>query len=280
MSGIAHMPHQQAADKRASHGKPARVSDVQEIVGYTHYLLMKGQMAGNMTLDGHEPTNEEQEIAVQCKVLSNDISRLLDKCRDEEIALLLECYDLAYRLGHGKMPDRDYIDNRKRRIFEAWKAGNMRIEESVVFGIVAADVRQNNTRTIPEYRETYIKLKSKWLDTLRRFNRFPGVTTYENYQRLALIMRENLSDSCNNEKAAKQEWFEHNKVDDLSCLNSRILSSYRRFALALFPDVLTYKEQVALDFQILSELSCRHDLGYYEREAFRLAVGVNRKVFA
>ena len=101
-------------------------------------------------------------------------------------------------------------------------------------------------------------------------NRFPDATTYENYQRLALIMHENLPEET------KYTWYEHNRIGDLSSPGSTILRSYRRFANALFPDILDYDEHVSLDNKILEELCTRKDLNPYDRKAFRLALSFNK----
>ncbi len=266
------MPLQSTLDKREEHGVSLRFAEAAELAGYAHYMLMRGQLAGSMTSDGHVVTEEERAIAAKCRTLSENIRKRLSKSRVDEIALLLDCYDIVYRLGFSQMPDMAYIDNQKRCIFEAWKSGDKLIEESVVFGIVSTALRQDNTKVDLEYKETYRTLKTEWLATLQRYNYFPQAIAYENYQRLALIMRESLSEHCKYERSAKQKWYEYNKVDDLSHLSTQILRSYRRFTTALFPDVIDYESQQFLDNRILTELSTRHDLDPYDREAFRLAL--------
>lgn len=85
-------------------------------------------------------------------------------------------------------------------------------------------------------------------------------------------MRENLDMYfSDNGKPEKRSWYDRNRVEDLSTLSSQILRSYRRFATATFPDVNDYDEYMALDTQILAELS-PHD-----REAFRLALHFNHQ---
>lgn len=40
-------------------------------------------------------------------------------------------------------------------------------------------------------------VRDKWLETLNRHSYFPDTTTYENYQRLSLVMRSDISDRFN-----------------------------------------------------------------------------------
>ena len=95
-------------------------------------------------------------------------------------------------------------------------------------------------------------------------------------------MRENLTDCFNGDtgraEKAKHGLYDYNKVEDLSTLGSQILRSYRLFVSSLFPDVLAYDEMMALDNNILLELSNRPDLDLYDRKAFLLALEYNKKL--
>ena len=246
-----------------------------DIAGYTHYLLMKAQLAGNFTHDGHKASGEELEIARECRSLITVIEKQLALCDDEHIPELLECYDMAYRTGFGRMPDSTFTAGHIRRLYKAWKNGNRHIEESVIFGIVASEIRRDREKASREYQETYRNIISRWTTTLLKHNSFPMATAYESYQRLALLMREDLSGYCENDNMLKQRLFERNKVDDLTTLGTRLLRSYRRYATSLFPDVLTYDCMAGLDRRILSELSSRSDLSPHDREAFRIALECN-----
>lgn len=270
--------------------------DTKEITAYTHWLAMRGQLAGNFCFDGHKASEEETLLAEECRMLCENISRNLNYCKVSEIPDLLECYDTAYRIGYKRLPNSDFINRHKRRVLRAWKAGDCSIEESSVFGIVAPEVSCHPDKTDREYLNAYLSIKTKWLATLLKHNYFPKVSAYENYQRLSLIMRENLdpyfdgvtagygattrASSINGVIAEeiKCGWYEHNRVDDLSTLGSQILRSYRRFASSLFPDVLGRKPQLALDNRILTELTTRTDLDPYDCEAFRLALEFNKKM--
>ncbi|MDE6097723.1 MAG: hypothetical protein K2G24_02430 [Muribaculaceae bacterium] len=236
-----------------------------DIAGYTHYLLMKAQLAGNFTYDGHKASGEELEIARECRSLITVIEKQLALCADEHIPELLECYDMAYRTGFGRMPDSTFTAGHIRRLYKAWKNGNRHIEESVIFGI-------GITCCDADCSATHDSMKKKWLGTLSAYDYFPDTTAAENYQRLALMMREDIgADDMN----IKSRWYNHNRIDDFASVGTYILRSYRRYATSLFPDVLTYDSMAGLDRRILSELSSRSDLGPHDREAFRIALECN-----
>lgn len=114
-----------------------KVLDIKSLTAYSHYLVMKAQLSGNLCFDGHMPSEEERKIAEQCRQLSGKISRLLDVCRLNEVPDLIEYYDILYRIGNTCTPDSSFIRGHKLRVFKAWKAGDRRIEESQVFGIIA-----------------------------------------------------------------------------------------------------------------------------------------------
>lgn len=166
--------------------------DTKEITAYTHWLAMRGQLAGNFCFDGHKASEEETLVVEECRMLCENVSKHLNYCKVNELPDLLECYDTAYRIGYKRLPNSDFINRHKRRVLRAWKAGDRSIEESSVFGIVAPEASCHPEKNDREYLNAYLSIKEKWLATLLKHNYFPKVSAYENYQRLSLIMRENL----------------------------------------------------------------------------------------
>lgn len=255
-----------------------RVEDVKSIMAYCHYLIMKAQLLGNLSFDGHKPTAQEKHLAEQCRQMCEKITCKLSVCRLSEITELLDFYDISYRIGNKTLPDKTFINLQKKRVFKAWKAGDKEISESMIFGIVAPTVSYHRGTVDRDYVIAYQSLKEKWISTLKRFGRFPDTTSYENYQRLALMMRENLDRELGNDAdSMKRLWYEHNSVDDLTTLGTQLLRSYRRFASSLFPHVLDYEEVTRLDNRILYELSTRADLNHHDRETIRLSLEFNKQ---
>lgn len=260
------------AEQHKNHGIPPRLTDVEALTSYTHYLLMKAQLAGNTTPAIRPPSDETLAIAAQCRALSDELQRRLNKCSEADAAILLECYGMTYLIGYGHTPDNDYIIRQQQRIFTAWQSGNKRIDDSAVFGILASEMLQRGPGAPPEHITTYLAIKDQWIATLLEHNRFADTTVCENYRRLTLIMRENLDGYCKNQRAIKRRWYEHNRTDNLTALDTHALQSYRNLACALTPAVLSAKAWQTLDRRILSELTGRPDLNPYAREAFRLAL--------
>lgn len=257
----------------------ANLGDIKSITAYTHWLVMRGQLAGNLRFDGHSTTAEETLVAEKCRKLCDRISHYLAVSKENAIPDLLECYDIAYRVGNRRMPDNTFIDRYKHRVLKAWKSGDRSIEESSVFGIVAPEVSYHPEKADKEYVRAYLQIKEKWLATLMRHKYFPNVTAYENYQQLAFIMRENLDKELGYDADdVKRRWYEHNRVEDFSTLGSMVLRSYRRFIGSLSPSLLDFDEKLELDNRIISELSTRTDLDPYDREAFRMALEFNRQL--
>lgn len=170
----------------------SNVNDIKSLMAYCHYLVMKAQLTGNLSFDGHKPTAEENHVAEQCRVVCEKISCKLNVCRVSEITELLDYYDICYRIGNKTLPDSTFISSQKKRVFKAWKSGDKEISESMIFGIVAPAISYHRGTVDRDYAIAYQTLKEKWISTLKKFARFPDATTYENYQRLALMMRENL----------------------------------------------------------------------------------------
>lgn len=257
----------------------SRFEDAKSIMSSCHYLMMKAQLIGNLCFDGHSPTKEENQISEKCREMCDKITRILEVCKINDIPPLIDYYDLAYRIGRKCPPDNNVIKDYRHRVFKAWKSGDRRIEESSVFGIISPEVSYHLGRADKEYIQAYLSIKDRWISTLRKFDCFPEVTAYENYQRLALMMREKLDKEFeNNSRKVKRKWYERNKIDDISSVSSTLLSSYRRFLSSLFPIVLDYNTQLELDNRILSELSTRSDINPYDREAFQMALQFNKEV--
>lgn len=243
------------------------------LVDHVQYVLAKAQLAGNMVFDGHVPSSEEKRNAEECRLLCDKVERRLQSCKVNEIPALLGCYDFLYMIGNRRMPSGNLADRCKRRMIDAWKRGDKTIEESDVFGLIAFDGAYSAGNTDREYTILYRSIKDRWLDTLSKFDRFPDVTLKENYERLALIMRENLDSRFGAESSRlKRKWYNANKIIDISTVTTSILSSYRQFISALYPEVLTHVEQLSIDTLILKELSSRPYLGLYAREAYRLSI--------
>lgn len=253
------------------------VRDIRSITAYTHYLVMRGQIAGNLRFDGHSETAEETYVAEQCCVLCDKISSRLAVCKENDIPDLLECYDIAYRIGYKSLPDRAFINRYRQRVLKAWKAGHRGIEESTIFGMLASEVSNCTVGTDRDYITSYLSIKERWISTLIKHDYFPNVTSSENYQRLAIMMREKLPHQIGYDaEDLKRRWYEHNQVEDLSTLSSSILRSYRRFAGFLSPAVLDFDKKMELDNKIIAELVSRTDIDLYDREAFRLALEFNK----
>ena len=269
----------QTAQRISTDYKMSKAEDVKSLMAYSHYIIMKAQLIGNLCFDGHKPNDEENRVAEECRLLCDKISRKLNISRISDVPELLDYYDIAFRIGNKTLPDKAFISGHKKRVLKAWKAEDREIAESTVYGIIAPEVAYHPERADREYLSAYQSIKQKWIATLRRFDHFPDATSYENYQRLALMMRENIDRELGGDSNdIKRRWYSRNHVEDLSKLSSQILKSYRRFASSLFPHVLDYKEQMDRDNQILTELTSRIDLIPNDREAFRLALQYNTSI--
>lgn len=251
----------------------------EELVDHVQYILAKAQLAGNMVFDGHTPTAEEKRNAEECRLLCDKVERRLQSCKVNEIPALLGCYDFLYMAGNRRMPAGDLSDRCKRRVVDAWKHGDKTIQESDVFGLIAFDGAYSTGNTGREITTLYRSIKERWIATLSKFDRFTNVTIKENYERLALIMRENLDSRFGTDSAKmKRKWYDANKVTDLSTPTTTLLSTYRRFVTSLYPEILTHDEQLSLDTLILKGLSSRSDLNPYAREAYCLSLTYNTQI--
>ncbi len=204
-----------------------------------------------------------------------------------------------YPIGYGRQADANCMESQRNRVYESWLKGNCRISESTLFALLTKDlqnvvngVRKNKVISVPlsasnisnqsgshitnsservKLSEVYTTILENWLMTLKRHDCFPEVTGYENYRRLALLMRLNLDRYFDEADEAKWRWYVKNRLgeSDLKALPTAILKSYRAFNSSLFPTVLDYEDQQETDILILEELSTRPDLNPYERKTYQ-----------
>ncbi len=308
-------------------------NNIEDILARAQYILACCQTDGNFVLDGHPKTEDEKRNEESCRSLCTSIEKILgaglsgqrrrtvglsDQRRiaasvQENIGDLLDTYDMLYRIGYGRQPDRNFMENQRNRVYEAWLKGNSRISESDIFTLLTKDlqdvingVRENNiispsphlsnksysvsnisnrlsshiTNSGESVRlsDLYTTILENWLMTLKLHDCFPEVTGYENYRRLTLLMRLNLDRYFDDADEAKWRCNANNRLEDsdLKALPTAILKSYRAFNSSLFPTVLDYEDQQETDTLILEELSTRPDLNPYERKSYHLLVA-NRK---
>lgn len=248
------------------------------IVAYTHYLVMKAQLAGNLVFNGHKPSVEEQNIALKIREICDVIDRKLSVCSEDTIADLLECYDLTYRIGYQKLPDKSKINCHKHRLVSAWTSNKVHVEDSSVFGMISGDVKYPNGNVDSDFVDAYNSILKKWCTALLQNSSFPDASSYEKYQRLSMLMPLNLNTVLGRStRKIKQKWYDANRVDNLSSLNSQILRSYLRFIGSLPPEVMDFRETMVLKSKVLRELSQRKDLEPLDAEAFRIALEFHNK---
>ena len=206
--------------------------NIEDLLAKSHYMVAKSQADGNLTFDGHSKSVEELDNESRCRSLCLRLERALGSCCEEDILSLLEMYDLLHRIGYGKQPDQRFLATQRQRVYTAWRSGNRNIQESQIYGLLKKSVNGRALR---------IKMLKNWVRTLCVHNCFPNVTAHENYQRLAIVMRENIDNLIANSmimseasyrktaKELKREWCEANKIENLTTLSTPLLNSYRSF---------------------------------------------------
>ena len=156
----------QTAHRVSTIYKISKVENVKSIMAYSHSLIMRAQLIGNLCFDSHKPTEEENRVAEECRLMCERIFRKLNVSRISDIPELLDYCDIAYRIGNKTLPDSIFISTQKKHVFKAWKAGDREITESSIFGIIAPEVAYHPEKTNREYLTAYHTIKQKWIATL------------------------------------------------------------------------------------------------------------------
>lgn len=254
-------------------------NNIEDVVAYTHLLLMKAQTVGNLTLDRHKPDENEHRVTEEAKFMATRIEDLLQCCNAKDVQVLLEFYDIAYRIGYRKKPSQDFVKRQEERTIQAWIAGDNEIDESQIISMLQPKILFSRNNVDISQTKAYETVIGRWVETLMKCNCFPNTTADENFHRLAIVMRTNLSRFLGGgEIDEKRHWFDCNRVNDISSLSTRMLRSYRRFNSSLYPYIMDFNENIAADCNILEELGKRTDMNPYDREAFRLALAISQQM--
>lgn len=112
-----------------------KLSGTQETIGYCHWLMMRGQHAGNLCFDGHTATDEKRDITRSMQELSDLIKKRLATCKPEDAGDLLDCYEMTHRIGFKEEPAHEFINSQRKRVLKAWMDGERNIEEKAVFTV-------------------------------------------------------------------------------------------------------------------------------------------------
>lgn len=246
---------------------------MESVRAYSHYLLMKGQLIGLTTIDGHKPTVEEIELKGEIRRTCDKVAKNLVNCQANDIAGLTDFYLLLHTIGYCKRPEAFLLEKQRDRLLRSWESGDKTIEESDVYGMLSDSMHTPMSKMPSALSQAFNNLRETWVNTLKRYNSFPDIDTYERYKRLALIMRDNVDSYFGGDcTVAKETWFEKNKITQYSTVSTKILTAYRQFVCSLFPAVLSSREMKKLDVAVLNELVKRKDLNDYDLKAYQLAL--------
>lgn len=165
---------------------------MESVRAYSHYLLMKGQLIGLTTIDGHKPTVEEIELKGEIRRTCDKVAKVLANCQANDIASLTDFYSLLHTIGYCKRPEAFLLEKQRDRLLRSWKSGDKTIEESDVYGTLLDSMQNPMSPMSTATFQVFNNLRKIWVSTLMKYNSFPDTDTYEGYKRLALIMRDNI----------------------------------------------------------------------------------------
>lgn len=230
---------------------------------------MKGQSIGLTTIDGHKQTTEEIEVKSSICCLCDNIIELLPTCKPSEIADLTRCYAILYMMGHREMPRALFVSKQRDRLSRYWDSGDKTIAECDIYEMLS-DATVLGKLPVSQ-NSAFETLQGKWVNTLTQYKSFPAIDSYELYQRLALMMRDNIDSYFDGDSTtAKEDWYKANAIPDITKVNSKILTAYSHFVNNLFPAVMEYDEMRKHYVRIIKELLTRSDLNEYDCKAYAL----------
>lgn len=190
-----------------------------------------------LTLEGaftHRPreTRELKALRRQAGVLFDAIERELPTASAGRRAILLDRYDLLYRIVRQAETPEALLEPWRRSIVDLWAKGDRSVSQGTLALMFARRIRRGDRGVDPKYVSLYSTLLSRWCRELTFADTFASLPDDENYRRLSLLLADDLSAYMRDQSAAKRRWIAANRLSDArqTTLSPAARKEYRRFA--------------------------------------------------
>lgn len=218
-------------------------TDIQRLIDHAQDLIEQAQSAGIFTLDGHPGTEAEHTVREQALQLATEMASALPQCQPSQLIALADSYDLTARIARLPRDHRTDITAYYDHAIHAWIEGDREIPQSDIFAMLRRRLLTRDPGITDRHRDIYRQLRRQWIDTLRQHDTFPGITSYETYRRLTLLLPLSLQAELGTaETALKERWYRANLLPSPSTnlitnhshltpksLSPRLARAYRTF---------------------------------------------------
>jgi len=251
-------------------------ADVPTVVGAGRYLLVQLHCAGGA---GARVGGESADALRRLRHFASGVERMLPQAGAADLLSLLPLYDMSFRIANNRLPAPGLLDTCRRRVIDARAHGDRRVPHSRVASMLQPLLGREPMRYGAAVLSYYTSLIDSWCRELSRGNAFHGAPTAATYERLTVLLRENLfAYYPSGERTAKFRWVEAGTGMDIHALATPTLTAYRQFLLTARDSYIDPVRFRQADAAALAELALRPDLNPFEREAYRISLDYAAKV--
>jgi len=255
-------------------------SNIGEVEGYSIYLLKLYERAGGFKLQ-QRVTREMKAIESELRLWCGKVKDMLMDAPLPDFHMLIASYDLPYRIVYRQAPSEDFMRQVRINAVQRWAKGDKSITSTIIAKILWDEIYSQNFRTLEKkYGLFYFSLINDWVKELQRTDTFAGISQFETFLRLRILMTEDLFAEYGSKGAAqdKRKWAKYHQVSDLSNLDTPTLRCYIGFSNAA-SDVraIPMKEQFADYIRLHTELDRRDDLDPYLHEALKIDIALKQE---
>lgn len=217
----------------------------------------------------------------QAEYWLTEVERLLSVGPISAVPDLLEAYQFINLIcRHNRAAE--FSNTVRINTVKRWLAGDKTLTDTQIVRLLWPITKSDSQKVESRYSEYCTSSISSWIKELLNYGKFRNVSDEEAYQRLDLILRENLfayvSGGKAEEKKKKAEWVKSYYVDDIHRIDTHTLRSYITLAMTTANRcIITYADKDAEYGRLFGELGSRQDLHPLYRRALKLD-SENRKM--
>lgn len=243
--------------------------DYNDIYGYGHLLISQAQKAGLMTFT--TAPSEGYDIICRIKQWIKWLDTNITHLPLSGLSPILDIFDLLHRLAYGR-PDHRFIATWHNRILQAWATGDKSIPEITILQNIRHRL-ESAPLTVPERQAMhYFQAIERWIKESENTGRFTTGTLAEAFQRLAILLKEDLFAYLPDQKAYKHKLIAAYTpyFNDLSAMDIPTLKALLTLTAAITPTHQTIDEMARHESDIIRHLTHTPTLNKHDREAYEL----------
>lgn len=251
----------------------------EEIYAWYHLLGSSWQINGGFDFP-LRMTPILRSLKAEARQWLAEAERILPSSHLPHVPPLLEAYDLIHRIVHGS-PSATLLRDYRIAALHRWLSGDKTITRTQVVKLIDTQLNEDFRAIDINIVRWCIEAKGAWTKELITTGTFTGVSGSELYDRLRIILSDDLYPYLGKDrkqKEIKSQWTQAHLVKDITLLPTPVLISYANFireatSMLLLDSEATPGESKPGESktgEAIAELSSRPDLHPYHRRAYLL----------